>query len=177
MLCQECQERQASLHFTKIINGKKTIFHFCDVCAKEKGEFIPGSNSFSIHQLLSGLFDMDPSMADNSEAVTPKKELQCDHCGMSYRQFTEIGKFGCTNCFKAFNDKLDPILKRIHSGNATHSGKIPKRKGKDLHIHKEIEFLKEEMQEHINKEAFEEAAKTRDEIKRLEKSMNGKGAE
>lgn len=50
MLCQECQRRQATLHFTKIINGKKTEFHICDVCAKEKGEYIPGSNSFSIHQ-------------------------------------------------------------------------------------------------------------------------------
>ena len=46
MICEECHEREASLHFTKIINGEKTEFHICEHCAKEKGEFLPGSNSF-----------------------------------------------------------------------------------------------------------------------------------
>lgn len=177
MLCQECQERQASLHFTKIINGEKTEFHFCDVCAKEKGEHIPGSNSFSIHQLLSGLLDVDQPISANNGLVTPKKQLRCNNCGLSYRQFTEIGRFGCTKCFEVFNEKLDPIFRRIHSGNTVHGGKIPKRRGKDLHIHKEIEQLKSQMQHHIAKEEFEEAAVVRDKIRSLEKSLLDKEGE
>ena len=27
MLCQECDKRPATLHFTKIVNGEKTEFH------------------------------------------------------------------------------------------------------------------------------------------------------
>lgn len=37
MLCQECNKRPATLHFTKIVNGEKTEFHICETCAKEKG--------------------------------------------------------------------------------------------------------------------------------------------
>ncbi|MFA9556443.1 UvrB/UvrC motif-containing protein [Evansella sp. AB-rgal1] len=175
MLCQECQQRQATLHFTKIINGEKTEFHICETCAKEKGEYIPGSNSFSIHQLLSGLLDVEQSIKPSSEGLMrPKKELKCEHCGLTYQQFAEIGRFGCSSCYKTFNEKLDPILKRIHSGNANHGGKIPVRKGKDLHVHKEIARLKENMQQYISEEEFEQAAEVRDKIRSLEKSLNDK---
>lgn len=40
MLCQECNKRPATLHFTKIVNGEKTEFHICESCAREKGEMI-----------------------------------------------------------------------------------------------------------------------------------------
>ena len=43
MLCQECNKRPATLHFTKIVNGEKTEFHICESCAREKGEMIPGT--------------------------------------------------------------------------------------------------------------------------------------
>ncbi|MDQ0255974.1 protein arginine kinase activator [Evansella vedderi] len=175
MLCQECQQRQATLHFTKIINGEKTEFHICDTCAKDKGEYIPGSNSFSIHQLLSGLLDVDqPISSSGSGFMKPRAELRCESCGMTYRQFAEIGRFGCSNCYKTFNEKLDPIFRRIHSGNSVHGGKVPRRIGKDLHVHKEIERLKQQMQEFINSEEFEQAAKIRDKIRSLEKSLNDK---
>ncbi|PYZ91825.1 hypothetical protein CR194_16575 [Salipaludibacillus keqinensis] len=177
MLCQECQQRPASLHFTKIINGEKTEFHICETCAKDKGDYMPGSNSFSIHQLLSGLMDTDQpfSSAANKKHSKPRPELNCSHCGMSYQQFAKSGKFGCADCYKNFEEKLDPIFKRIHGGNVVHSGKIPKRKGKDLHVHREIENLKETLKKQISEEEFEEAAQTRDYIRSLENSLKKKG--
>lgn len=176
MLCQECQQRQATLHFTKIINGEKTEFHICETCAKDKGDYFPGSNSFSIHQLLSGLLDVDQSISPSpSGFVQPKRELKCDQCGMTYHQFAEIGRFGCADCYETFNEKLNPIFRRIHSGNTHHGGKIPRRKGKDLHVHKEIEGLKEQMQQFIRNEEFEQAAEIRDKIRALERSLQDKG--
>ncbi|WP_280772093.1 UvrB/UvrC motif-containing protein [Salipaludibacillus daqingensis] len=173
MLCQECQQRPASLHFTKIINGEKTEFHICERCAKDKGEYMPGSNSFSIHQLLSGLLDADQpfSSTKNKKVKKAQPELKCSHCGMNYQQFAEIGKFGCANCYRSFEEKLDPIFRRIHGGNATHLGKIPKRQGKDLHIHREIKELKENLKKQIEEEEFEDAAKTRDQIRSLENNL------
>lgn len=44
MVCQECGNRPATLHFTKIVNGEKTEFHICEHCAREKGDFLPGTN-------------------------------------------------------------------------------------------------------------------------------------
>ncbi|SDO63451.1 UvrB/UvrC motif-containing protein [Alkalicoccus daliensis] len=180
MLCQECQEREASLHFTKIINGEKTEFHVCDVCAKDKGEYLPGGNSFSIHQLLSGLLDTGQSFAKSSKQHSrqqAKPELQCKTCGLTYKKFAENGRFGCADCYQYFDEKLDPVLKRIHGGNSVHAGKIPKRKGKDMHVYREIEDLKAEMQNHIAAEEFEEAAKIRDQIRSLESSLHKKGGD
>ena len=68
MVCQECGKKPATLHFTKIVNGEKTEFHICESCAREKGDFIPGTtNGFSIHNLLSGLLDFEPSNKSSRE--------------------------------------------------------------------------------------------------------------
>jgi protein arginine kinase activator len=175
--CQECHKRPATLHFTKIVNGEKTEFHICEHCAKEKGEFMPGSNSFSIHQLLSGLLNFDQPLSETKDQANYAGNTQCQKCGMTYRQFAKSGRFGCSNCYETFNNKLNPILKRIHSGNTTHAGKIPKRIGNDLHEKRHIEQLRQQLQQHISSEEFEEAAKTRDEIRLLEKKFYSKGGE
>ncbi|SES12182.1 UvrB/UvrC motif-containing protein [Salisediminibacterium halotolerans] len=182
MLCQECNEHPATLHFTKIVNGEKIEYHICETCAKEKGEHIPGSNSFSIHQLLSGLLDMEPSLkgVKQSSAETGKKAeepLSCPHCGLTYAQFAEMGRFGCARCYEAFDSKLDSIFRRIHGGNDTHLGKIPKRGGQDLHVHREIEQLREQMKKQIEEEEFEKAAEVRDKIRSLQEQLERKGAE
>lgn len=173
MLCQECQQKQASLHFTKIINGEKTEFHICETCARDKGDYIPGSNSFSIHQLLSGLLDTEQPFSSTQESSLkePRTELACKNCGMTYQQFAEVGRFGCAECYRSFDEKLDPIFRRIHGGNAEHEGKIPKRKGKDLHVHREIESLRGTLKSQIEDEEFEKAAHTRDKIRSLQKNL------
>ena len=77
MFCQECGKKPATLHFTKIVNGEKTEFHICEVCAREKGEIIPGTpNGFSIHNLLSGLLDFEPT-APSGIGVKPAG-LRCE---------------------------------------------------------------------------------------------------
>jgi protein arginine kinase activator len=167
MICQECNKRQASLHFAKIVNGEKTEFHICEQCAKEKGEYFPGTNSFSIHQLLSGLLHFEQPLKTESEA-----KPSCEKCGMTYEQFTQVGRFGCANCYKSFESKLGPILKRVHSGNHTHAGKLPERIGGGIQLQRQIETLKEELKGLIEQEEFEKAAELRDEIRLLEKQMN-----
>jgi protein arginine kinase activator len=168
MLCQECGKKQATLHFTKILNGEKTEFHICESCAREKGELIPGTpNGFSIHNLLSGLLDFDPSQG----SLTPKTQPgRCEKCGLTYSQFSKVGRFGCSSCYKHFEDKLDPLFKRVH-GNTVHTGKVPKRSGGLIQHKREIEALKKELLIRIQGEEFEEAAKLRDEIRQLEKKV------
>ena len=167
MYCQECNKRPATLHFTKIVNGEKTEFHFCESCAREKGELIPGApNGFSIHNLLSGLLDFEPS--GTSVKTQP---LRCDQCGLTYNQFSKVGRFGCSACYKHFSHRLDPLFKRVH-GNTTHVGKVPKRAGGMIQYKRKIDRLKHELQLHVAREEFEQAAKIRDQIRELENKMN-----
>lgn len=174
MICQQCNERPATLHFTQVINGEKTVLHLCEYCGKEKGEsfmFNMGS-AFSINNLLAGLLNMDTGFHSTKQQPVYKNEvLQCPECSMTYNQFVKIGRFGCANCYETFRDELMPLLKRLHIGNWTHSGKIPNRIGGDLHIRKSIDELKQKLTAHISREEFEQAAQVRDEIRALEKQL------
>ncbi|MDC3414672.1 UvrB/UvrC motif-containing protein [Aquibacillus sp. 3ASR75-11] len=178
MECQECHERPAALHFTQVVNGDKTEVHVCEHCAKEKGYMSYGEEGYSLHHLLSGLFNFEPSPFGKSTSTSNEKiseqGLKCPKCGMTYKDFTRVGKFGCSECYQAFSDRLNPIFRRVHSGNTKHDGKIPKRIGSNLHQKKELEQYRIKLQQLIEQEAFEQAAKVRDQIKKLEKEVHCK---
>ncbi|SIS61696.1 UvrB/UvrC motif-containing protein [Salimicrobium flavidum] len=180
MQCQRCQERPATVHLTQVINGKKNEVHLCDQCAKEQGYMNYEEESFSLNDLLSGLFHMEGGKSSElfKENKKPKADLQCPTCGLTYQEFTRSGKFGCATCYETFNERLNPVLKRVHSGNTKHHGKIPKRAGGNLNVRKDIERYKESLHQLIKQEEFEEAAKVRDQIKTLEEELNqGKGGD
>lgn len=171
MQCQECGKRPATLHFTKIVNGEKTEFHICEACAREKGEMIPGtSGGFSIHNLLSGLMDFHPGWQGQTSTAKAPENVRCEECGMTYSQFSKIGRFGCSSCYKYFNDRLDPLFKRVH-GNTVHVGKVPKRAGAHIEAKRKLDDLRRELQQRIIQEEFEEAAALRDKIRELEKNI------
>lgn len=172
MICQECEDRQATLHFTKIVNGEKTEFHLCEVCAKEKGEALPGmDNSFSIHHLLSGFLNMEPS-GQIGNAYAQKQTLRCKNCGLTYSQFSTSGRFGCSQCYDTFGERLEPLLRKVHGGNLHHRGKIPQRSGIKLKKRREAEASKSELQQAIQDEDFERAARLRDQIRQLERELH-----
>lgn len=165
MICEECGKRPASVHITKVENGKKTDMHLCEQCAMQKN-LLGFSTSFSINDLLAGLL--------NSGGVQPVKmdtvrELKCDVCGLSYSKFRETGRFGCSNCYKVFGERLNPLFKKVH-GNTNHTGKIPSRAGGAIKVQKEIEKLKRELDEAIRNEEYEKAATIRDRIRALNRT-------
>jgi len=161
MLCQNCQQRAANVHFTQIKNNSKVDIYLCEKCAQEmsQAEFVA---PFGFNDLINGLFG---SQIKQEIPV----DLKCSNCGMEYGEFLETSRVGCAQCYKAFGPKLDPIIKRLH-GNAEHRGKVPTRVSSNLNIPKEIEKLKKLLSESIQREEYEEAAKIRDRIRSLEVS-------
>lgn len=178
MKCQECQEHEATLHLSQVLNGQKKEVHVCEICAKEKGYKIYPDDGYSLHHLLSGLFNFDSQHMETPQnaSLNENTELQCPQCKLTFSEFKRVGKFGCAKCYQTFSEKLDPIIRRVHSGNDTHHGKIPKRKGGDLHAKKQLESYKLELKRLIENEAFEKAAKVRDTIKSLEEKLQQKEA-
>ena len=92
---------------------------------------------------------------------------------------------GFQNCYDVFEDRLDPIIRRIQGSNH-HVGRIGKivdnkindRVEKKEHKVEEnkknkeqskMDTLQEELKKAIKEERYEDAAKIRDEIKKLEK--------
>jgi protein arginine kinase activator len=175
MNCQRCHEKPATLHFTKIINGEKTESHLCEHCARDSNEASSFQSNFSINHFLSGLLNGDPSFTNRNNSK--QHTLTCERCGMTLNQFIKSGRFGCSNCYTTFTPHYEPLLKRVHSGNTEHKGKIPKRIGKTFHVRIKIDNLRKEMQTYIEQEEFEMAAETRDKIRLLEKQLINKGEE
>lgn len=167
MLCQRCNEKEATVHLTKIVNGQKTEIYLCEDCAKESGNIPFANNPFSFQNLLSGILNPDVGKYDKS-----KTDIECKECGSSYREFSNKGLFGCSSCYEEFNKRLDPLFKRIH-GNIRHNGKVPKRKGGNLRVKRKIKGLREEMQQAVDAENFEKAAEIRDKIKELKENIGG----
>ena len=170
MLCQICNKRPANVHVTKIINGAKNELHICEQCAKEKeglkvSSEIPGFDTpFSFSNILAGFMDFAgvgilPYSADRA--------VKCTGCNLDYEDFKKTGRFGCSQCYEFFGNKLDPIFKRIH-GNIQHTGKVPKRTGGLIRTKRDIERLRYDLKKAIESEEYEHAAELRDNIKQLE---------
>ncbi|MBM7624991.1 UvrB/UvrC motif-containing protein [Sporohalobacter salinus] len=175
MLCQECQKREATVHLTKIINNKKKEIYLCDKCAQNKEELNFGKEGFSFNNLLTGLlnseFGTDTPNSSLNLNYNKKVEEECENCGLNYAEFSRQGKLGCSECYIEFENRINKLLKKIH-GNNRHTGKVPKRTGGVIRTRKEIQQLREKMQDAVQKEEFEEAAKLRDAIKELEEEID-----
>lgn len=176
MLCGKCGKGTATVHFTKVIRGKKTEWHLCESCTWEKGELEgPVEGGFPLHPFFSGIMGFLPGWS--AESVRPHIQTggQCSGCGLTYAQFGQIGRFGCEDCYKAFAKHLPVIFRRLH-GSQKHRGKTPLRTESGFKLTKDIALLREELQRKITEEAFEEAIALRDRIKALEKEQEAGGA-
>ncbi|RKY35994.1 MAG: hypothetical protein DRP78_04740 [Candidatus Omnitrophota bacterium] len=162
MLCHICGKRQATVHLTEIVNDQMTELHLCEQCAKEKGIAGLGA-SFGLQDLLAGLVDFASPIQGSK-----KKIGACANCKMTYADFRKIGRLGCSECYSAFEESLEPLLKKIH-GAVRHIGKAPLHSGGQFKLKNELQALQLKLQKVVQAEAFEEAAKIRDKIKALEK--------
>ena len=164
MVCEVCKQTQATVHLTEIVNEQMTELHLCEACANQKGAQV--ESHFGLADLLSGLADF--SKTQEPEEVPAKA---CPSCGMTYDDFRKVGRLGCAECYPTFKRSLGSLLKRIH-GSPIHVGKSPVRLLKPAKVGKaELLELRRKLEHAIADEAFEEAARLRDQIRRLEQQQ------
>ena len=151
MICSNCGKNNASITYKQNINGKKITLNLCDNCAHEIGIF----NSFD---------DIFSPMVLDFEYVLPE-EIKCKKCGYTLSKYRSTGLFGCDECYKTFKKEIDEILLKIQGKNR----QIKEEKNIKKESINQVDKLKQELQELVNQEKFEEAAVIRDKIKDLEK--------
>jgi protein arginine kinase activator len=162
-------QRPANVQITQTLNGHKSVVYLCESCAEARQDLIM-SSPFNMSNLLSSIME---SFQGIPQVPVKEKTLQCEVCGMTYDEFTQIGKFGCGKCYNAFGSKLVPIFRRIH-GSTRHTGKVPEKYRDEKKVVKEISDLKAQLDQAILEEQYEKAAQLRDKIKNIEK---GEGKE
>lgn len=169
MLCQNCNQNEATAHIKKIANGKTTQAHLCSSCYKSLNyDKMLGNFSLNLPSIFSNFF------GDSSLALSDSNKQRCENCGCSFDEIIKTGKVGCANCYDKFYSKLLPSIQRIH-GRTTHAGKVPENITpvikKEKTIDEKVDELMQAMNEAVAKMEFEKAAQIRDEIKKLKGEM------
>jgi protein arginine kinase activator len=166
MLCEKCGKKQATTHIKKTVNGVHEEHHYCSECAKQSGiNAFPSFGSFGAGGLFGSLMGLpfgEFSSAPSSDAP------RCPGCGISFAEIANSGKVGCAKCYDTFRDRLLPSVERIH-GRSSHMGKTPDRTLSEEDKRKaEIKDLQDKLQKAVEAQEYEQAAKYRDEIKKME---------
>ena len=196
MLCQKCKKNEANVRYTEIINGEKIEMMLCEECSHKLGlDNLSFNMPIDFSSFFGGL--LEDEMYNEKEFMplfNSVRELKCDNCNMTYDEFVNKGKFGCSECYNVFSSKIDSILNRLHGSNKylgrkalksslnKLSKKVTKEENSIVDGSKDSESkegsngsndsklvkLKEDLKKAIADERYEDAAKIRDEIKKIE---------
>ena len=175
MKCERCGKNEANVQYTQIINGMKEKLSLCEKCANDLGI---GNVSFNMPIDFSNFFGefLEGDITNTFSNMNFNTQNTCKKCGITFEEFANTGKFGCNNCYEIFTNKIDRILKGVH-GSDIHVGRkyLEKKENKEKNVEmkqntniNKIEELKNKLKALIKEENYEEAAKIRDEIKKLE---------
>ena len=121
MLCQNCRNRDASVHLKQILNGEATELHLCAACAAALGY---GDIFSGFGAQLPGYFSA--VAGGGSLSRLGDRVLRCETCGFSFEDVTAASRPGCPDCYRVFGDKLIPYLQKLH-GTVEYRGKTPVR--------------------------------------------------
>ena len=162
MLCEQCGKREAVYHTTTNINGQLTETHLCAECQSLRAP--------DVFQGIGGLFNMLGGVTETAEKEQ-RKRLICPECGTTYDDFTRSGGYlGCEQCYKEFAPLLKHIILRTQ-GKLRHTGKTPNPSPEDKRA-AELRRLTAELNKALAAEKYEECARLKREIDRLQNNAN-----
>lgn len=178
MKCDNCGKNNANIRYLRSINGVKEEMNLCEECSQKLGITDIGfSMPIDFSSFLGGFLE-DFENPELLSLMGNKEEIKCKGCNSTFEKILNTGKFGCPECYETFESEIDEILNKLQGKNR-HVGRIGKLEKAKVIANKEqqneknenkdeIEKLKEKLKELVKTENYEEAAKVRDEIKKLE---------
>ncbi len=181
MKCEKCDQREANIHLSQTRQGKTSEHHFCESCAQEYGismnlqDYVGNIGSlFGTNSLnSSSVFDTTGGIPAFGSA-TPQNTA-CANCGQSFDDFRRSGLFGCSLCYEAFADRLDPLMRRVQ-GSTRHIGRkvcqSADQQEQSMLRNKMID-VKKLLQRSIDEEDYEKAALLRDELHAMTIQLDG----
>lgn len=155
MLCDICNNKEATVHLTQMVEGETKKIDLCEACSKEKGVDDPAG--FSLADLLLGL-GASQQMEDAGSTST-----KCPQCNFSQEEFKKTGRLGCAECYDHFEEGVEGLLKTMHKGTR-HNGKAPAVWKTKKDYVDQLHELETMLNKAIVKEDYEKAADLRDKI-------------
>lgn len=164
MICKSCMKNIASIKFTEVVDGKAVQHHLCPECYKAFQEQAPG---FTLSVPKPTVQRLGRSVEE--PPAKGKRGGRCPACNTDLSQVLESAEVGCATCFTAFGKEIESILEALHCGMA-HRGKTFKSDDERLQMTKDIQARRLLLRRMLKEENYEEAARLRDEIARMEAS-------
>lgn len=146
LFCQRCQSRPA---ITQVADSQGVPWSLCAACAGQ-GQVPAG---FQI-LMLPALTYATPSPARPC----------CPACRQHWQVIQESSRLGCPECYRFFRQPLKGILQRLH-GQTRHRGRSP---GRESQTEEKSDWLRQQLQQAIADERYEDAANWRDKLRQLE---------
>jgi protein arginine kinase activator len=171
-LCESCQKRHATVRVTEVFEATEPgatpdpprETHLCEDCLR--GLELPHGTAvkkgpLKIMQMIQA-------------TRAPRRPVpSCKSCGMSLEEFRRKGRLGCPGCYEAFQVPLLEVLERVH-GARRHVGRLPGLSDSELERLQSLADLRQQLEVAIREEAYESAARLRDEIQTLEAGGGGR---
>lgn len=158
MKCDRCGN-VATTKIRTVVNGVVVEKNLCDNCAVLEGYAVTPQTGLA--GILASMF---------TDVVSSENTIQkrCPMCNATFNDIANNGKVGCAQCYKTFKGELIPYLKRVH-GSVKHVGKAPDIKFSTVESEKETaDDLREQLNQLVAEENYEQAAVIRDKIRELE---------
>lgn len=183
MLCDICKQHEATIHIQEIINSSKKAIHLCNECAVKKSQNDPAFDlgGFNLAEMLYNISESQggipglSQLSDDKPANDIKEppDLSCSECKWTLKALRRTGRVGCPECYKVFREVIKNALENMHRGKL-HVGKKPGSKSTDKSSSFMLKLmnLQKELDEVIQREEYEKAAKLRDAINSLKEKMN-----
>lgn len=177
MICQQCQKNPATVHSTELEPSPEGGYshqeqHLCELCAASLD--LPHAPATK-----KSAADIWKLLQLSANQARKRSGPACPQCGMTLEEFRKKGRLGCAHDYVVFAQHLGDLLERIHGARA-HQGRRPAgapaptpiaqpNEDEQRKLREErIQSLRAELENAIRKEAYESAARLRDELKAIE---------
>jgi protein arginine kinase activator len=174
MNCENCQKNEATVHVTEITQVEASSGgppetsaaeqHLCDVCAQSMD--LPHAPP-----VKKSKADIWKLLQMSAHSTRKKTSPTCPDCGMSLDEFRKKGRLGCARDYEVFKSHIGDLLERVH-GARTHQGRIPGTTEAELVRFQRMSELRQRLEAAVRDEAYENAARLRDELKALEQTAS-----
>ncbi len=173
--CQICG-REAHVFLTQLVNGEATDLCLCEHCAKDRGFFDPRSLSVNasifpenlkqkVDELMRELGQQqDESSSEFESLFTGSHAGFCPTCAFSFEFAHQTDRMGCPDCYRHRPSRLGF---NNQSPSADAPSDSPHTQDADAAERLQIE---RDMKSAAEREDYEEAARLRDLLNKLESS-------
>lgn len=171
-ICDLCKKNAATVHVTEVMEADASTPGVTQGDVHERDLCEACSQTLDLPHVPA----MTKSVADiwkllqfqySAQQSRKKGGPVCPQCGMSLEEFRKKGRLGCPKDYEVFQDHILELLERVHGARA-HVGRIPGTTEEALQRMQRSTELRQRLEVAIREEAYEDAARLRDELRSLE---------